>query len=104
MRNPEDREQPLHAVVLLVLRGDEATVAPEPDFVLAAGDELLIAGWGAARRALEIVLEVDAVREYVVTGRRVPSSWIWRRLSPSGRAVGKTPQPTPAETREPVDR
>jgi voltage-gated potassium channel len=104
MRNPEDREQPLHAVVLLVLRGDEATVAPEPDFVLAAGDELLIAGWGAARRALEIVLEVDAVREYVVTGRRVPSSWIWRKLSPAARTAGTTPQPAPAETREPVDR
>jgi voltage-gated potassium channel len=81
MRNPEDRDEPLHAVVLLVLRGDEATVAPEPDFVLAEGDELLVAGWGAARRSLEIVLEVEAVREYVVTGRRVPSSWIWRKLS-----------------------
>ncbi|WP_369135678.1 TrkA family potassium uptake protein [Modestobacter sp. I12A-02662] len=100
MRNPEDREQPLHAVVLLVLRGHEATVAPEPDFVLAVGDELLLAGWGAARRALEIVLEVDAVREYVVTGRRVPSSWIWRRLSPAGRTAGTTE----GRTAEPADR
>ncbi|WP_308123406.1 potassium channel family protein [Modestobacter marinus] len=101
MRNPEDREQPLHAVVLLVLRGDEATVAPEPDFVLAVGDELLLAGWGAARRALEIVLEVDAVREYVVTGRRVPSSWIWRKLTPAGKTVGTTAD---ERTAEPADR
>ena len=48
---------------------------------LAAGDELLFAGWAAARRALDTILFVDAVLEYVVTGRRVPSSWIWRRLS-----------------------
>ena len=45
------------------------------------GDELLLAGWPAARRALGTILELDAAREYVVTGRRVPTSWIWRRLT-----------------------
>ena len=86
MRNPEDRDQPLHAVTLLVRRGEEATLAPEPDFLLAPGDELLFAGWPAARRALGTTLVIDAAREYAVTGRRVPSSWIWRRLSPDGRS------------------
>jgi hypothetical protein len=87
MRNPEDREQPLHAVPLIVLRGDDATLAPGPDFALAPGDELLLAGWPAARRALERTLVVDAVREYVTTGHRVPSSWVWRTLSRSPRDV-----------------
>jgi voltage-gated potassium channel len=82
LRNPEDRDEPLHAVVLLVLRGDEVFLAPGSDFVLAGGDELLLAGRPAARRALSTILEVDSVREYVVSGRRVPSSWIWRRLRP----------------------
>jgi hypothetical protein len=68
-------------VPLLVLRGDEATLAPGSDFVLAPGDELLFAGWPAARRALGTTLQIDAAREYVVTGRRVPTSWIWRRLT-----------------------
>jgi Trk K+ transport system NAD-binding subunit len=85
LRNPEDRDEPLHAVPLLVLRGDEAFLAPDGDFVLVEGDELLLAGWPAARRALGTILIVDAVREYVVTGRRVPSSWIWRRLAPAPR-------------------
>jgi voltage-gated potassium channel len=80
LRNPEDRDEPLHAVPLLLLRGDDATLAPGPDHVLAPGDELLLAGWPAARRALEIILLVDAAREYVVTGRRVPSGWLWRRV------------------------
>jgi Trk K+ transport system NAD-binding subunit len=80
LRNPEDRDEPLHAVVLLVLRGDDAFPAPGPDFVLASGDELLLAGRPAARRAISTILEVDSVREYVVSGRRVPSSWIWGRL------------------------
>jgi Trk K+ transport system NAD-binding subunit len=82
LRNPEDRDEPLHAVVLLVLRGDEVFLAPGSDFVLAGDDELLLAGRPAARRALSTILEVDSVREYVVSGRRVPSSWIWRRLRP----------------------
>jgi len=81
LRNPEDRDEPLHAIVLLVMRGREAILAPDDDFVLRSGDELLLAGWAAARRALDTIVLVDGVLEYVVTGRRVPSSWIWRRLS-----------------------
>jgi Trk K+ transport system NAD-binding subunit len=81
LRNPEDRNEPLHAVVLLVLRDTETTLAPDDDFELRAGDELLLVGWPAARRALSTVLVVDAAREYVLSGRRVPSSWLWRKLS-----------------------
>ncbi|TQN44172.1 Trk K+ transport system NAD-binding subunit [Blastococcus colisei] len=86
LRNPENRDEPLHTTVLLALRGRDATLAPDDDFVLRPGDELLFAGWAAARRALDTILVVDGVLEYVVTGRRVPSSWIWRKLQP-------TPQP-----------
>jgi voltage-gated potassium channel len=83
LRNPENRDEQLHAVTLIVMRGREATLAPDDDFVLRPGDELLFAGWAAARRALATTLTVDGVLEYVVTGRRVPSSWIWRRLRPA---------------------
>ena len=85
LRNPEDREEFLHAVPLLVLRGQESTLAPDPDFVLAPHDEVLLVGWPAARRALDTTLVVDAVREYVATGRRVPSGWVWRKLSGTPR-------------------
>ena len=44
------------------------------------GTKLLLVGWPAARRALDTIFFVDGVLEYVVTGRRMPSSWIWRRL------------------------
>src|SRR3712207_756113 len=33
LRNPEDRDQLLHTVPLLVLRGQDATLAPDDDFV-----------------------------------------------------------------------
>jgi Trk K+ transport system NAD-binding subunit len=82
LRNPEDREEGLHAVVLLVLRGREAVLAPDPEFVLAGGDELLLVGWSAARRAMGTTMVVDSVLEYVVSGRRLPQSWIWRKLNP----------------------
>jgi len=84
LRNPEDRDDPLHALVLIVMRGREVTLAPDDDFVLEPGDELLLAGWSAARRALDTILLVHGVLEYLVTGRRVPSSWIWRKVSSSG--------------------
>ena len=89
LRNPEDRDNPLHAAPLLVLRNGHATLTPDADFVLAPGDELLLAGWAAARRALETTLVVDAAREYVLTGRRVPSSWVWRRLTPDARPADR---------------
>jgi voltage-gated potassium channel len=81
LRNPENRDEQLHAVVLVVRRDSELTLAPDDDFELTAGDELLLVGWPAARRALSTVLFVDAAREYVLSGRRVPSSWVWRRLT-----------------------
>jgi Trk K+ transport system NAD-binding subunit len=81
LRNPEDRDEPLHAVVLIVRRDHDTHLAPDDDFELEAGDELLLVGWPAARRALSTVLVVDAAREYVLSGRRVPSSWVWRKLT-----------------------
>jgi voltage-gated potassium channel len=94
LRNPEDRDEPLHAVPLLLLRGPDATLAPDPGCVLTSGDELLLAGWPAARRALEVTLVVDAVREYVVSGRRVPSGWLWRRLNGTPAASDEGTRPT----------
>lgn len=81
LRDPADRDRRVRAVPLLVLRDEDATLTPADDLVLAAGDEILLAGQPAARRSLEATLLQDAVGEYVISGRQVPSSWIWRRLS-----------------------
>jgi Trk K+ transport system NAD-binding subunit len=84
LRDPDVREERLHVVVLMILRDDECLLTPDDDVVLAPGDELLLTGRPAARRALETTMVVDATREYVVTGRHVPASWIWARLLPAG--------------------
>jgi Trk K+ transport system NAD-binding subunit len=81
LRSPDDRDERLPAVPLLVLRGEECLLSPDDDLVLKPGDELLLAGRPVARRALEKSLMIDAVPEYLVSGRRVPSGWLWRRLT-----------------------
>lgn len=92
LRDPEDRDEPLPALVLLLLRGEQSVLAPGADLLLAPGDELLLAGEAVAQRALKTTMVVDATSEYVVSGVRLPSSWIWRKLagapSPRPRAVG----------------
>ena len=81
LRSPNDRSEALQAVTLLVQRGDDSLLAPDGDLVLAPGDELLLAGRPAARRALEKTLVVDALPDYLVTGHTVPSGWLWRKLT-----------------------
>jgi Trk K+ transport system NAD-binding subunit len=81
LRSPDDREQRLPAVPLLLLRGEDSVLGPDDGHLLRPGDELLLAGRPLARRALEKSLMVDAVPEYLVSGRRVPSGWLWRRLT-----------------------
>ncbi|MET0900217.1 MAG: NAD-binding protein [Mycobacterium sp.] len=87
LRNPDDRDEPLHAVPLLLAHagggrnGTDVEVAPDNNFVLSPDDELLLVGWPSARRLLDATLLVDATREYVVHGRHVPSSWVWRKLT-----------------------
>ena len=87
MRSPEDREQPLHAVVLLVQRDSECVLTPDDEFVLAPGDQMLLTGWPAARRALDNTMVVDSTMQYVVFDRHVPSGWIWRRLARQDAAL-----------------
>jgi Trk K+ transport system NAD-binding subunit len=81
LRSPDDRDQRLPAVPLLLLRGEENVLAPGDDVDLRPGDELLFAGQPVARRALEKTLMSESVPAYLVTGRREPAGWVWRALT-----------------------
>lgn len=80
LRSPADRDQQLKVVPLMLLRGEQAMLAPESDNVLARGDQLLFAGDEVERRELNATLEDDSVAAYVVLNKRLPSSWLWRVL------------------------
>ncbi len=84
-RNPEDRDQQLKVVPLMLLRGDEAVLAPDSSMVLARGDQLLFAGHAVERRELQATLQDDSAAAYVVLDQRVPSSWVWRALFSPGK-------------------
>ncbi len=81
MRSPDDRESGLAIVPLLLQRGERSELTPDNDFQLEAGDEILFAGRSAERRLLETTLSDDSTSEYVLHGRRIASSWVWRRIS-----------------------
>jgi voltage-gated potassium channel len=81
LRSPRDRNRPLAAVAMLVLRDGEALLGPDTDAVLVPGDQILFAGDPAARRALHETLTDHTVGEYVLHGRSVPTGWLWQRLT-----------------------
>ena len=78
LRDPDDRDAPLAVVVLMVLRDGECVMAPDGDFVLAPDDELLLTGRAAARWGLGTTMVVDGAPEYLRTGGRVATGWLWR--------------------------
>ena len=81
LRSPDDRESRLALVPLLLQRGDRSELTLDNDFRLEPDDEILFVGRSAERRLLENTLSDDSTGEYVLNGRHVASSWLWRRLA-----------------------
>ncbi|UQU62794.1 NAD-binding protein [Couchioplanes caeruleus] len=86
LRSPQDRDQSVAAVPLLLHRDSGTILGPDGDITLEPGDQLLLAGRPSARRALLDTMTHHAVSEYVLTGRTVPSGWLWQRVT------GKVPR------------
>ena len=89
LRSPDDREQELDAMVLLLLRGDRSILTPDADTVLEPDDQVLIAGRSTSRRALDTTLVVEPVCDYVITGERQPVGTVWRALSARSRVPAR---------------
>lgn len=83
LRDPADRSRPLGAVPLVLVRGDGAVMGPDDTTLLTAGDELLLAGGLHDQAALRRTLTEEPSAAYVLDGRHVPVSWVWRRLTSS---------------------
>jgi Trk K+ transport system NAD-binding subunit len=81
LRSPADRDQALDIVPLTLFRDGERTMAPTGDLPLRTDDQLLLAGRRRARAALSTTMTEVSTASYVLEGRRVPSSWVWRRLT-----------------------
>jgi Trk K+ transport system NAD-binding subunit len=81
VRSPHDREQPIDAVPLILLRDGDSVLAPPGGHRLQPGDQLLVAGRTSAWAALSATLTQMATATYVLDGRIIPSGWAWRRLT-----------------------
>ena len=89
LRDPDDRDTPLGVVPLLWERDGEPTYAPGDDVALQPGDRILFAGRRDDLDRLRQTLDYESVVEYVVSGRRLPDGYVWRRLA---RARSRTEQ------------
>jgi Trk K+ transport system NAD-binding subunit len=81
LRDPTDRAHSLDIVALTLLRDGERTMAPDGDSVLRAGDQMLLAGRTWDRAALRSTMTEVPTAAYVLDGQRVPSGWVWRRIT-----------------------
>jgi len=78
-RDPRRRQALLPVVPLLLSRGDEHTLCPEPDTALESGDRILFAGPASSGPQLDKLLFMDRALRYVRTGEDHPEGLLWRR-------------------------
>jgi hypothetical protein len=81
LRDPADRDRALDIVALALLRDGNRTITPSGEALLRADDQLLLAGVLRSRAALDTTMTDVPTASYVLDGRRVASSWVWRRFS-----------------------
>jgi voltage-gated potassium channel len=81
LRDPADRDHTLDIVALTLLRDGERIMTPPGSLLLRADDQLLLAGRLRDRAALDTTMTEAFTASYAIDGRRVPSSWVWRRLA-----------------------
>ena len=80
-RSPQDFTQPIAAMPLLLLRNDESISLPKDDEKLEIGDEIVMVGTHEAFDEQSELLYDDSTLFYTATGRDIPTSRAWRRLT-----------------------
>jgi len=89
LADPLQRERPLAAIALLLVRPGERMLLPEPDTALRAGDRLLLCGRHQVRDRMAWTLQNQGSLAYILVGEHRPQGYLWRRLVPGrGRGAG----------------
>ncbi len=86
MRRPGDREATLPVAALVLIRDGESGFMPDAESRLRLGDQILFIGEPDGLSEFGETCHYPATVEYLVTGRDVPSSWVWSRLAAARRA------------------
>jgi voltage-gated potassium channel len=90
-RDPRDRERELPAMVLLIQRGQDTLLLPDPDTQLRSGDQVLLCGQHGAQFFINWTRDNYNVLRYVRSGVEAPGGLVWRWLKAPGRKP-KSPQ------------
>jgi len=89
LRDPWDRDRLLPCMVLMIYRGGERILMPDPEFAVSRGDRLLVSGAGSGISRLKWNLAHNAALDYVRSGNARPQGWLWRKLRDSGHRSGR---------------
>jgi hypothetical protein len=92
LRDPQNPEQTLPGMVLLLQRGNEETLLPSAQETLQADDQLLFCSHCAAGNRFDLILTNPKVLECIMTGEKArPDGYVWRWLRQRGNRQRSTP-------------
>lgn len=80
LTHPLERDRPLRALPLLLMRGNERVLLPALDLPLRIDDRLLLCGQERAMSGMAWTLNNENVLRYVVSGHEGASGLLWKRL------------------------
>lgn len=86
IRRPDDRDETLPIAALVLVRGEETRFMPDEDTPLALDDQVLLVGKPDGLAQLGEICFYRATVEYLATGRDVPLTWAWAKLTARHRA------------------
>jgi len=81
MRDSRDRAESLPCVALLLVRGEEEALLPDPQTDLQQGDHILFCGHRQAAVRMEWVTRNLNAIGYIVTGEERPAGFVWGLFS-----------------------
>ncbi|MEO6793667.1 MAG: NAD-binding protein [Mycobacterium sp.] len=81
MRRPDDREVMLPLAALVLLRDGAPQFMPAAETALALGDQVLLVGKADGLSQVREVCHYPTTVEYLATGRDVPLTWVWAKLT-----------------------
>jgi hypothetical protein len=87
MLRPDDRDSALPLAALVLVRDGEPQFMPPEDTPLALDDQVLLVGKPAGLALVREICHYPATVEYLATGRDVPLTWVWARLTARGRVA-----------------
>jgi Trk K+ transport system NAD-binding subunit len=86
MRRPDDRDATLPVAALVLIRDGETQFMPPEDTPLAIDDQVLLVGKPGGLTQISEIRHYPSTVEYLATGREVPLTWVWGKLTARHRA------------------